>query len=161
MFSRLISAASAQLRGLFLIWDSRQEVHPLSCSFWTLPLFKGSAEDGKRAEKRQQWSRRGSVYLIFILWVCFHHSLNLYCSFTDWRKERFQPGEWLFVYFSDSFPTCLRVPCFSLLTLPPSWKDRSTIILVKRSKNMKIINCWPELKIAAGISYSGCISAFI
>uniref|UniRef100_A0A667G688 Butyrophilin-like protein 1 n=1 Tax=Lynx canadensis TaxID=61383 RepID=A0A667G688_LYNCA len=26
----------------------------------------------------------------------------------DWRKEQFQPGEWLFVYFSDSFPTYLR-----------------------------------------------------
>uniref|UniRef100_A0A9L0RYL8 Butyrophilin-like protein 1 n=1 Tax=Equus caballus TaxID=9796 RepID=A0A9L0RYL8_HORSE len=34
--------------------------------------------------------RKEAFCLLFIPWICFPLGLNLYCSFSDWRKEQFQ-----------------------------------------------------------------------
>lgn len=121
------------MRGSFLIWDSTQEVHPLSCIFWTLPSSRGSKEEGKRAEKKEQWARKGSVSLLFILWVCYHHSVNLLFFRLEEGKV---PAWWVALYLFDSFPTCPLILHFSLLTSSLTWKDRGTIILVKKGRTI-------------------------
>lgn len=49
-------------------------------------------------------SGKEAPYLLFIPWVCFHPSFNLYCSFSDWRKEQFQPGKLFFIFLAPFQP---------------------------------------------------------
>lgn len=71
---------------------------------------EGLGGGSEESPEKLAMSQGCSILLLFIPWLCVHLDLNWYCSFSDWRKEHFHPGEKFFIYLFVSLLTAPHFP---------------------------------------------------